>query len=102
MVMPSKLTSRKFWISVAAFLASLGTSIAGLASSEPIVITVGIACTVLSAAIYAGAEAYVDGASAAANTSSKVISASSNSNNIVQNALAPVAAPATPKEEESK
>lgn len=85
----NKLTSRKFWISVAAFLASIGTSIAGLASAEPMIATVGIVCTVLSAAIYAGAEAYVDGASAAANTSSKVITATSNSSNIVQNALSP-------------
>lgn len=83
----SKLTSRKFWISIAAFLASIGTSIAGLASAEPTIATVGIACTVLSAAIYAAAEAYVDGASAKANSTTKTITATSNSSSIVQTAL---------------
>lgn len=85
--MMSKLTSRKFWISVAAFLASLGAGIAGLTADMPELAIAGAVCTVLSAAIYAGAEAYVDGASAASNTSSKVITASSNASNIVQAAL---------------
>lgn len=61
--MQSKLTSRKFWLAVAAFLASIGTSIAGLTSSNETIATVGIVCTVVSAAIYAAAEAYVDGKS---------------------------------------
>ena len=56
-----KLKSRKFWISVAAFLASIATSIAGLATVEPMVATAGIVCGVLAAAIYAASEAYVDG-----------------------------------------
>ena len=56
-----KLTSRKFWICVAAFLASVGTSIAGLRSDNEIIATVGTVCTILSAAIYAFAEAWVDG-----------------------------------------
>lgn len=56
-----KLKSRKFWISLAAFLASLGTSIAGLHSDNDIIVAVGIICAMISAAIYAGAEAYVDG-----------------------------------------
>ena len=87
--MLNKLMSRKFLISLAAFLASLGTSIAGLAVSEPTVASVGIACTILSAAIYAGAEAYVDAASVSANGTSTVkqITATSNSNTVVQNAL---------------
>lgn len=55
-----KLTSRKFWVAVAAMLASIGTSIAGLASSNTQVAQIGIVCTVVSAAIYAFAEAYVD------------------------------------------
>lgn len=55
-----KLTSRKFWIAVAATLASIGTSIAGISSNNETIATVGIVCTVASAAIYAGAEAYVD------------------------------------------
>lgn len=56
-----KLTSRKFWISVAAFLASVATSIAGLATENTTVAIVGTICGILSAAIYAAAEAYVDG-----------------------------------------
>ena len=55
-----KLLSRKFLISVAAFLGSLGASIAGLVVDNDVISTVGIICSVLSAAIYAGAEAFVD------------------------------------------
>lgn len=55
-----KLTSRKFWLALAAGLASIGTSIAGLTSGDDTIATVGIVCTVASAAIYAAAEAYVD------------------------------------------
>lgn len=85
----SKLTSRKFWISVAAFLASVATSIAGLSIDEPMIATAGIICGVLSAAIYAATEAYVDGASVSANTTTtaKTITASSNATSIVQEAL---------------
>lgn len=57
-----KLQSRKFWLSVAAFLGSTGTSIAGLAVGEKWVTIIGVVCGVLSAAIYAACEAYVDGA----------------------------------------
>lgn len=57
-----KLSSRKFWISVAAFLASVGASIAGMTSGNDTIVTVGTVCAVLSAAIYAACEAYVDGA----------------------------------------
>ena len=59
--MNSKLTSRKFWICVAAFLASIATSIAGLASSNTTVAAIGTICGILSAAIYAFCEAWVDG-----------------------------------------
>lgn len=55
-----KLKSRKFWISVAAFLASVATSIAGLATDNTTVAIVGTVCGILSAAIYAAAEAYID------------------------------------------
>lgn len=55
-----KLTSRKFWICVAAFLASIGTSIAGLHSQNEIIVVIGTVCSILSAAIYAFAEAWVD------------------------------------------
>ena len=56
-----KLTSRKFWISVAAMLGSIAASIAGLAISNDTVTAIGMVCGVVSAAIYAAAEAYVDG-----------------------------------------
>lgn len=62
-----KLKSRKFWICVAAFLASIGTSIAGLKSDNEIVASVGIICTIVSSAIYAFAEAWVDGKAAVPN-----------------------------------
>ncbi len=55
-----KLLSRKFLISVAAFLGSIGASIAGIAIHNEVISTVGLICTVLSAAIYAGCEAFVD------------------------------------------
>lgn len=56
-----KLKSRKFWICVAAFLASIATSIAGLCSSNQTVTIIGTVCGILSAAIYAFCEAWVDG-----------------------------------------
>lgn len=59
--MKSKWTSRKFWICVAAMLASIASSIAGLATSNEIVASVGIVCGIVSAAIYAFCEAWVDG-----------------------------------------
>jgi len=55
-----KLTSRKFWICVAAFLASIATSISGIATSNQTVIIIGTVCGILSAAIYAFCEAWVD------------------------------------------
>ena len=59
--MIEKLTSRKFWICVAAFLASVATSISGLVTANQTVAIIGTVCGILSAAIYAAAEAYVDG-----------------------------------------
>lgn len=57
----NKLTSRKFWICVAAFLASIATSIAGIKSDNQTVLIIGTVCGILSAAIYAFCEAWVDG-----------------------------------------
>ena len=66
--MSDKLTSRKFWIAVAAFLASLGTGITGLCTdNEAVAMTGGILC-VVSAAIYAFCEAYVDASSIKSDT----------------------------------
>ena len=59
----SKLTSRKLWMSIASMLASIGTSIAGINTGNDTLATAGVICAVLSAAIYAGCEAYVDAAS---------------------------------------
>ena len=59
--MKEKLTSRKFWICVAAFLASIAVSISGLATSNTTVTTIGTVCGIFSAAIYAFCEAWVDG-----------------------------------------
>lgn len=55
-----KLKSRKFWVSVAAFLGSIGTSIAGIVTGEKWITVVGTVCAMLSAAIYAAVEAYCD------------------------------------------
>ena len=61
-----KLSSRKFWICVAAFLGSIAASIAGLATSNNVVAAIGITAGILSAAIYAFCEAWVDGKAAQA------------------------------------
>ena len=57
----NKLTSRKFWICVAAFLASVATSISGLVTENQTVAIIGTVCGIVSAAIYAFCEAWVDG-----------------------------------------
>ena len=61
--------------------------------------TTGLVCTMLSAAIYAAAEAYVDGKSAASNMTytTKQVTATSTDKETVQAALAP-AASEQPKE----
>lgn len=55
-----KLTSRKFWICVAAFLGSVAASITGLAIENNVVAGIGMACGVISAGVYAALEASVD------------------------------------------
>lgn len=55
-----KYISRKFLISLAAVLASLGTTVGGIISGNETLAIVASICTALSAAIYAGVEAYVD------------------------------------------
>ena len=54
-------TSRKFWLSVSAMLASLGTGISGIIVGNQTLAIIGSVCTVISAAIYAFCEAWVDG-----------------------------------------
>lgn len=58
--MKEKLTSRKFWFACAAFLGSMGAALKGLNCQNDKIATVGIICSMLSAAIYSAAEAYVD------------------------------------------
>lgn len=58
--MKDKLTSRKFWLCVAAFLGSVAASISGIVTDNKYVTTLGVVCGVLSAAIYAFCEAWVD------------------------------------------
>ena len=55
-----KWKSRKFWICVAAFLGSIGTSVAALHTGNEIVSAIGVVCAIFSAAIYAFCEAWVD------------------------------------------
>lgn len=56
----TKLSSRKFWVSVAAMLASIATSISGIATANQTVTVIGTVCGIASAAIYAFCEAWVD------------------------------------------
>lgn len=76
----SKLTSRKFWICVAAFLASVATSIASLTTGNEIVAGIGIVAGIIAAAIYAGCEAAVDVASINASTTQTLITESTSQN----------------------
>lgn len=62
--MREKWCSRKFWISVAAFLGSIAASVAGITTGEKWITITGVVCGMLSAAIYASAEAYTDAAHA--------------------------------------
>ncbi len=55
-----KLTSRKFWICVAAFLASIAVSISGIHSNNETVVAIGTVCGIISAAIYAACESWID------------------------------------------
>lgn len=57
----NKLKSRKFWVCVAAALASLGTGISGIVTGNETLAIIGAALTVISSSIYAFCEAWVDG-----------------------------------------
>ena len=58
--MKEKLTSRKFWICVAAALGSLGTGISGLVQGNEKLALAGGILLVVSSSIYAFCEAWVD------------------------------------------
>lgn len=74
-----KLTSRKFWICVAAFLGSVATSISGIQMGNETLTMVGTVCGVFSAAIYAAAESYID--AKAVNSSLEVLEDTDNEQN---------------------
>lgn len=78
----NKLTSRKFLLSLAAFLAAFCGGVAGVIPAEWC--AVGMA---LSAGIYAACEAYVDGQSA--KSTQTVIQATSNDRATVAALLTP-------------
>jgi len=80
-----KLMSRKFWLACAAFLASIGMSIANVGGND-VLVAVGAVCAALSAGIYAACEAYVDAASAGANGTQtvKTVAASATDKATVQ------------------
>lgn len=59
--MKEKLLSRKFILALAAFLGSVAASISGIVTDNQTIAIIGIICGMLSAALYAFAEAYVDG-----------------------------------------
>ena len=58
--MREKLQSRKFWLCVAAALASLGTGISGLVQGNDKLALTGGILLVISSSIYAFCEAWVD------------------------------------------
>lgn len=62
--MNKKFNSRKFLISLAAFLGSVGAGVSGIVTDNEALTIIGTVCSVLSAAIYAACEAYVDGKAA--------------------------------------
>lgn len=66
--MRSKLTSRKFWLAVAAFLGSVGTTIAGIQSDNEAITITGIICASASTAIYGICESMVDAAATGTKT----------------------------------
>ena len=79
-----KLTSRKFLLALAAFLASLGAGLSGIADASVCAVSM-----TASAAIYAACEAYVDGAAAKSTQtiSTTSVTATSASQKVVEKAL---------------
>lgn len=85
--MNNKLMSRKFWIAVAAFLGSIGGSVTGIAMNNNTLMAIGMACSMLSAAIYVAAEAYVDAARESSKLTTTTVSASTNAKEVVESVL---------------
>lgn len=68
MTIIEKLTSRKLWLSIAAMLAGIGATIAGISGGSTELAIIGTACTAISAGIYAFAEAWTDAANGTVTT----------------------------------
>lgn len=83
--MMQKLTSRKFWVATAAFLASIASSISGIATDNTVIAGIGIGCAVASAAIYSAAEAYVDAANVKSTT--VAVQATTSDKKIIEKAV---------------
>lgn len=99
----AKLTSRKFWVAIAAALASIGTSIGGIATGNANVAEFGVICLIVSQAIYSFCEAYVDGASIKAQTKTTTITATtSNASTVATLAGATKDTTSTAKEASAK
>lgn len=81
----TKLSSRKFWVAVAAFLGSIGGSVTSIANGNETLAAAGMICAALSAAIYVAAEAYVDAARESSNVVN--ITASTTAKEVVENVL---------------
>ena len=94
--MKTKLTSRKFWLADAAFLASFGMGVTGVMPPEWCGVIMAF-----SAGIYAACEAYVDGANIKSQTShvSTVVEAKTGDRDTVQAFLAQNEKPKDAKEE---
>lgn len=90
-----KLSSRVFWVCLAAFLASVGSSIAGLGTGNEVLAGVGMTCTILAAGIYSAAEKATDIARIKASSDTKQtimqqnVTASSDDMYTVASVLAP-------------
>lgn len=69
----SKLKSRKFWITIAAMLAAIGTGVSGLVVGHYDLTVVGAICMVVSSCIYAVANAYQNAAYINANAPDQII-----------------------------
>lgn len=82
-----KITSRKFILALASFLASFGAGICGYFVQNTEIVICGIFCTALSAGFYSLAEAKVDAASAASTVTT--VQATTSSRDIVTSILNP-------------
>lgn len=70
--MKKNFNSRKFLICLAAMLASIASSIAGLATENNTIATIGLVCGIVSAAIYAFCEAWVDSKAVGSDSADEV------------------------------